>query len=101
MNTSLSVSPGEEVVEGQQVTFTCHSDGAPPPALVISRDRAELHRSESASSLSFILSAVRLEDSAPYQCHASNQFGSQQVTRFISVRGQRSEWHIIMLISHH
>ncbi|XP_019711336.1 vascular cell adhesion protein 1b [Hippocampus comes] len=83
-NTSMSVSPGREVPEGRRVTFTCRSHGAPPPVLVLSREGVELWRSDSTPSLTFSLS-VRPQDPARYRCDATNAFGTEHVTRNVTL----------------
>lgn len=72
--------------EGQEVTVTCSSDGAPPPLLLL--------RSEEAGHLlsgpSPLLVLLQLNGSTHFHCQASNRLGVQQVNGAVRVAGMTS-----------
>lgn len=74
-------------MEGQEVIFTCYSDGGPPPTLNLRKEGEEPLVTDSTSSLSYSIPAASLRDSALYLCEASNQFGSQLVSKNVTVKG--------------
>lgn len=88
-------------MKDETLTFTCRSDGAPPPTLVLKRNGEELLRIDSASSpsLTFNLSSTLLEDSGWYQCEALNQYGSLLASRNITVKGQRSKLKTLLMLN--
>ncbi|XP_035654961.1 vascular cell adhesion protein 1-like [Oncorhynchus keta] len=87
-NTTITVSPASEVKEGESVTVSCLSDGAPVVRMVLRRlseDQDVELQSSNGFSTSFTLSSALLADSALYQCQAFNEHGSQKVSALLSV----------------
>lgn len=85
------MSPASEVKEGESVTVSCLSDGAPVGRMVLRRlseDQDVELQSSNGSSTSFTLSSALLADSALYQCQAFNEHGSQKVSALLSVEGE-------------
>uniref|UniRef100_A0A4W5P0P7 Ig-like domain-containing protein n=1 Tax=Hucho hucho TaxID=62062 RepID=A0A4W5P0P7_9TELE len=69
-NTSVSVSPSGEIVEGSSVTLTCFSDANPPV------DKYTWYTknvtSPKASGQSYSITNISSEDRGEYYCEASN-----------------------------
>ncbi|XP_064815265.1 sialoadhesin-like [Oncorhynchus masou masou] len=72
-NTSVSVSPSGEIVEGSSVTLTCSSDANPPV------DKYTWYKknvtSPKASGQSYNITNIISEDRGEYYCEAENKYG--------------------------
>ncbi|XP_059411023.1 sialoadhesin-like [Carassius carassius] len=94
-NTSVSISPSGEIVEGDSVTLICSSDSN-PPALNFSWFK-ENQSSAVGSGQSFIISSFNSSHSGRYYCEAQNQHGSQRSASVsVSVKG---DWDILYIIA--
>uniref|UniRef100_A0AAY5JWK1 Ig-like domain-containing protein n=1 Tax=Esox lucius TaxID=8010 RepID=A0AAY5JWK1_ESOLU len=72
-NTSVSVSPSGEIMEGSSVTLTCSSDANPPVDKYIWYKKTLT--SPKASGQSYSITTIRPEDSGEYYCEAENKYG--------------------------
>uniref|UniRef100_A0A8C7N367 Ig-like domain-containing protein n=1 Tax=Oncorhynchus kisutch TaxID=8019 RepID=A0A8C7N367_ONCKI len=74
-NTSVSVSPSGEIVEGSSVTLTCSSDANPPA------DKYTWYKkniaSPKASGHSYSITNISSEDRGEYYCEARNIKGTE------------------------
>ncbi|CDQ78788.1 unnamed protein product [Oncorhynchus mykiss] len=74
-NTSVSVSPSGEIVEGSSVTLTCSSDANPPV------DKYTWYKknvtSPKASGQSYSITNISSEDRGDYYCEARNIKGTE------------------------
>ncbi|XP_029595870.1 B-cell receptor CD22-like isoform X1 [Salmo trutta] len=73
-NTSVSVSPSGEILEGSSVTLTCSSDANPPV------DKYTWYKkngsSLTGSENTFLITNISSEDSGEYYCEAESIYGS-------------------------
>uniref|UniRef100_A0AAZ3S5X4 Ig-like domain-containing protein n=1 Tax=Oncorhynchus tshawytscha TaxID=74940 RepID=A0AAZ3S5X4_ONCTS len=73
-NTSVSVSPSGEIVEGSSVTLTCSSDANPPV------DKYTWYKKNGASlkgyENTFLITNINSEDRGEYYCEAESIYGS-------------------------
>ncbi|XP_055770715.1 sialoadhesin-like [Salvelinus fontinalis] len=82
-NTSVSVSPSGEIVEGSSVTLTCSSDANPPV------DKYTWYKknvaSAKASGQSYNITNISSEDRGEYYCEAQNGRGSMNSTALMII----------------
>ncbi|XP_031677500.1 sialoadhesin isoform X4 [Oncorhynchus kisutch] len=82
-NTSVSVSPSGEIVEGSSVTLTCSSDANPPV------DKYTWYKknatSPKASGQSYSITNISSEDRGEYYCEAQNGRGSMNSTALMII----------------
>ncbi|XP_064815349.1 B-cell receptor CD22-like isoform X2 [Oncorhynchus masou masou] len=82
-NTSVSVSPSGEIVEGSSVTLTCSSDANPPV------DKYTWYKknvtSPKASGQSYSITNIISEDRGEYYCEAQNGRGSMNSTALMII----------------
>ncbi|XP_071208946.1 B-cell receptor CD22-like isoform X2 [Salvelinus alpinus] len=88
-NTSVSVSPSGEIVEGSSVTLTCSSDANPPV------DKYTWYKknvtSPKASGQSYSITNISSEDRGEYYCEAENTIASNNSTALkIIVAGKQT-----------
>uniref|UniRef100_A0AAZ3NSR0 Ig-like domain-containing protein n=1 Tax=Oncorhynchus tshawytscha TaxID=74940 RepID=A0AAZ3NSR0_ONCTS len=82
-NTSVSVSPSGEIVEGSSVTLTCSSDANPPV------DKYTWYKknvtSPKASGQRYSITDIISEDRGEYYCEAQNRRGSMNSTALMII----------------
>ncbi|XP_045569338.1 sialoadhesin isoform X3 [Salmo salar] len=82
-NTSVSVSPSGEILEGSSVTLTCSSDANPPV------DKYTWYKknvaSPKASGQSYSITNISSEDRGEYYCETQNGRGSMNSTALMII----------------
>ncbi|XP_064161717.1 B-cell receptor CD22-like isoform X4 [Anguilla rostrata] len=90
-NTSVSVSPSGEIVDGSSVTLTCSSDANPPVQNYtwFKKNDTGVWQAGSGQSLNF--SNFRSWNRGQYYCEAQNRLGAQNSTAVsINIEGGQS-----------
>ncbi|XP_045078647.1 B-cell receptor CD22-like [Coregonus clupeaformis] len=82
-DSSVSVSPSGEIVEGSSVTLTCSSD-ANPPVYKYTWFKKNI-TSPKASGQSYSITNISSEDSGEYYCEAENKIASKNSTALMII----------------
>ncbi|XP_064175972.1 B-cell receptor CD22-like [Anguilla rostrata] len=75
-NTSVSVSPSGEIVEGSSVTLTCSSDASPPLQRYTWYKNNRAESSLGGSKWSYTINNIQSWDAGEYYCEAENVIGT-------------------------
>uniref|UniRef100_A0A8C7JC72 Ig-like domain-containing protein n=1 Tax=Oncorhynchus kisutch TaxID=8019 RepID=A0A8C7JC72_ONCKI len=98
-NTSVSVSPSGEIVEGSSVTLTCSSDANPP----VDKYTWYFQNETLINGFEQIynITNFRSEDSGHYHCEAWNKMTSKNSTDLIIITGKVSSSMVCLYIKIH
>ncbi|MBN3307468.1 CD22 protein, partial [Amia calva] len=86
VNTSVSVSPSGEIVEGSSVTLTCSSNANPPVQNYTWFKTNGAAVWEKGSGQSFTITNISPGDSGQYYCEAQNSIGAQNSSVTLNVQ---------------
>ncbi|XP_035282901.1 B-cell receptor CD22 isoform X3 [Anguilla anguilla] len=90
-NTSVSVSPSGEIVEGSSVTLTCSSDANPPVQNYTWFKKNDTGSWQAGSGQSFNFSNFGSWNRGQYYCEAQNRLGAQNASALL-VTVQAGDW---------
>uniref|UniRef100_A0A674A4Q7 B-cell receptor CD22 n=1 Tax=Salmo trutta TaxID=8032 RepID=A0A674A4Q7_SALTR len=77
-NTSVSVSPSGEIVEGSSVTLTCSSDANPPVQSYTWWYNKNGGDYQSMTGPQHVFNQIQSSDSGEYYCEAQNEMGTDR-----------------------
>ncbi|XP_066559249.1 B-cell receptor CD22 isoform X2 [Amia ocellicauda] len=94
-DTSVSISPSGEIVEGSPVTLTCSSNANPPVQRYSWFQSSGTAVREKGSGQSFTISNFSYGDSGQYYCEAHNKHGAHSSTAVpLTIT---AEWETVLL----
>ncbi|XP_064175812.1 B-cell receptor CD22-like [Anguilla rostrata] len=82
-NTSVSVSPSGEIVEGSSVTLTCSSDANPPVQNYTWFKKNDTGAWQAGSGQSLNFSNFRSWNRGQYYCESQNRLGAQNASALL------------------
>nr|XP_046189516.1 B-cell receptor CD22-like isoform X2 [Oncorhynchus gorbuscha]XP_046189517.1 B-cell receptor CD22-like isoform X2 [Oncorhynchus gorbuscha] len=97
-NTSVSVSPSGEIVEGSSVTLTCSSDANPPVQSYTWWYKKNGGDYQSMTGPQHVFNQIRSSDTGEYYCEAWNEMGTDR-SRTINMDVKYGPWNTSVSVS--